>query len=196
VNFDGRERLRCFFTIDTSLNNTFDYFVRPSGHRPPAFLFVYTNESIQNESAWIKTKDPISKQPSSLPIFFSVANVSEYSQWALNINFSTTNPELSQTCIFKQARIFDGVNFSAPENANLDYQTQCEIPSSVKMWMYLMYTFYAWAFLLVIVGVGYCQFRKWQREEAPITSSALSQRPTPYRSLFASPMRMLGDELA
>jgi hypothetical protein len=170
LNYNVDEARRCFFMIDTSTNNSFDYFVRSDSHHARPTLSVYTDWSIANTSAWIQQTDDVSKQLADKPIFFAVDGVARHSQWAVNINFSYTDSALTEACLFKESPIFDGTNLTSRNDAALNHQTQCTIPSRVTMWMYIWYTLFAGGSMVVIVLVAYCKFRKWQAEEIQVPS--------------------------
>jgi hypothetical protein len=170
LNYNEDEARRCFFMMDTSTNNSFDYFVRSDSHHALPTLSVYTNWSITNSSAWIQTTGDVSKQLADTPIFFAVESVAEHSQWALNINFSHGDSWLAAACLFRGSPLFDGTNMTSSSDAGLDYRTQCTIPSSVTMWMYIWYTLFAGGSMVIIVLVGYWKFRQWQAEGIQVPS--------------------------
>jgi hypothetical protein len=170
LNYNADEARRCFFMVDTSTNNSFDYFVRSDSHHALPTLSVYTNSSITNSSAWIQQTDDVSKQLADKPIFFAVEGVPPRSQWALNINFSHTDPGLADACLFKASPFFNGTNMAASDDKHLNHQTQCRIPSRVMMWMYIWYTLFAGGSIAIIAFVGYWKFRQWQAEEVLVPS--------------------------
>jgi hypothetical protein len=59
---------------------------------------------------------------------------------------------------------------TSSSDAGLDYRTQCTIPSSVTMWMYIWYTLFAGGSMVIIVLVGYWKFRQWQAEGVQVPS--------------------------
>lgn len=182
VRYSTSVEKHCFFTINHQFDVSFINFMRPMPEGSKLALHGYTNETIVLEKSWYDGNDEMPRMKTDLPLFFSFTRAIDDAEWALNINFTTIDPILNNTCLFEETLVFDGVSLNETLDMKLEHVSTCKIAPAPLMWLYVTYSIFTVVIISIAVFVGFCSYRDWKREHCQTEESVISSY-SPLRSV-------------
>ena len=187
---------RCFFSLNREHRAEFILFSRPVPSGSP-LVFAVNSESVLNGTYWMSSTSELPRTKTDGPVFYGFSDAVEDSEWALNINFTTIEPDMITSCFFESTVVYENGTFESTSPADLGHFYQCGLDDSLKTWMFFMFGVWLVISVIIIFVVGYCCFRSWKEPVVPSMSTVSGETPS-YNSMssiqLVSASDILGNE--